>query len=375
MSGAHAQASVSISLSPSTVYSVFPKSVVTTNVVITNLDQVPHMVSLSIIAANLGIPSYPHPPSFTPNPVNVSAGGVSYSVLTIWFSAYNFCPAASLPGPYNATFIIQGSENGVNFGDALLQVNLFPPTPPITLNVNPTESSYEIGDPISLAMSSTPSVGASYSLTITKPDGTVWASTTGMLPDAFSRLAEQPTGQYTVLLKAVYCGTFYASTSFTVGPKAYNVFMNRGEARVLQLPIGTTNQIQVDPYADETGGSRYYCEENNQTVNGTASITFSYSPQYYLDLRTNPASIQSLDAKGWYASGAHVPIPPLPTIVEGTAGVRFVLVNWTIDGEATSQNGFQITMNAPHTVIADYKTQYLLIVNSAGGLGDPKGSG
>jgi hypothetical protein len=65
---------------------------------------------------------------------------------------------------------------------------------------------------------------ADYVLTIKKPDGTTWASESGILPAIFTKKATQPTGHYTAELTASYCGSsFHASTSFSVVLATYDV--------------------------------------------------------------------------------------------------------------------------------------------------------
>jgi len=53
--------------------------------------------------------------------------------------------------------------------------------------------------------------------------------------------------------------------------------------------------------------------------------------------------------------------------------VQYSFKNWNVDGLTQSRNQISVTMNGPSGV-AIYATQYLLTVNSPGGLGNPQGA-
>jgi hypothetical protein len=245
-------------------------------------------------------------------------------------------------------------------------------------------------------MTATPSVAAQYSLRINKPDGTLWGSVQGYLPATYTREAQEPTGTYTATLTATYCGTTSSTATFSVAPSTYDVTiaisglpsnlnttlnvdgsqvgsMKGGDVKVLSYPIGASHTFQVDQYVSGANGYRYYIPTNSWTTQNTGSFTFNYLTQYYLTIGTNPGNVTSVGiSSGWYSPGAAVQVPAVPTIVNGTTGVRYVFSQWTVDGAAVTQNGPIVTMNNPHTIQATYKTQYKLEVDSP--YGNPQGS-
>jgi hypothetical protein len=54
-------------------------------------------------------------------------------------------------------------------------------------------------------------------------------------------------------------------------------------------------------------------------------------------------------------------VPPTVSAVEGT---QYVFQGWTIDAVPASGNTISVTMDKPHSVVAQYKTQHLLTVSS-----------
>ena len=142
---------------------------------------------------------------------------------------------------------------------------------------------------------------------------------------------------------------------------------------MLSYPIGTSHTFQVDQYVSGASGYRYYVPTNSWTTENTGSFTFNYVTQYYLTLGTSPGNVTTIGlSSGWYSPGAQVQVPAVPTLVNGTTGVRYVFAQWTVDGAAVTQNGPIVTMNTPHTVLAAFKTQYKLQVDSP--YGNPQGT-
>jgi hypothetical protein len=65
----------------------------------------------------------------------------------------------------------------------------------------------------------------------------------------------------------------------------------------------------------------------------------------------------------------------VPQTLPGPSGTQYVFKNWIVDGVAQTGNQVSMNMNQPHSAIAKYATQYQLVVDSPGGLGNPQGSG
>jgi uncharacterized repeat protein (TIGR02543 family) len=58
--------------------------------------------------------------------------------------------------------------------------------------------------------------------------------------------------------------------------------------------------------------------------------------------------------------------------LDGAAGVKYRFAEWTVDGSGRVGNGFQITMDAPHKIVAKYDTYFKLTVISD--YGSPRGN-
>jgi hypothetical protein len=58
-------------------------------------------------------------------------------------------------------------------------------------------------------------------------------------------------------------------------------------------------------------------------------------------------------------------VPPTVSAAEGT---QYVFQGWTIDAVPAAGNTISVTMDKPHSVVAQYKTQYLLTVSSEYGI-------
>jgi hypothetical protein len=387
----HAQG-FSIALSPSTVNAVMG-SFVTVTVTLTG-DMNAHSVRLRVAGA------IPWQASFSPNPVELPPllGSSGTSTLTLYIpSANEICPDQSSPLPYTPLqFTVQGTNStGGGTATAPLTVYLLPTgIPPLTVSIDPSKPSYVVGDTVTLRMNS--NLPASYILTVRKPDGSVWDSAQAYLPATFTKKASEPLGTYNAQLTAYYCGVFQASASFVVTPDTYDVTlsltglptdiatalqadgsrvadMKGGDVRVLSYPIGTTHTFQVDQYVNGATGYRYYSALNTWTATAQGSYVFNYATQVYLDVNTDPSGVTDVSPSGWYALGSPASIAAVPAELEGSAGVKYKFAEWRVDNVARAGNGFQITMDAAHKLVAKYDTYYKLTVISD--YGNPQGAG
>jgi len=308
--------------------------------------------------------------------------------------ANDVCPGQSTPALYTQ-IIVQGVDVAVLGGatvTASLTVNVTPEGYFLAITLEPSRRSYRIGETVTLNMNS--NAPAEYSLSVRKPDGSIWASAHAYLPATFTKEATEPLGTYTAELIAYYCGVAQASASFEVTPDTYDVTislaglptdvatavqvdgskvadMKGGDVRVLSYPIGTSHTFQADQYVNGAAGYRYYCASNIWTTSAQGSYTFNYATQVYLDVSTDPLTVTDVTPSAWSALGSSTSILEVPSELEGSAGVKYRFAEWTVDGVARAGNGFQITMDAPHKVVAKYNTYFKLTVISD--YGNPKG--
>ncbi len=107
-----------------------------------------------------------------------------------------------------------------------------------------------------------------------------------------------------------------------------------------------------------------------------AFIYYTY-PQYYanptyqLTVASNPAGLP-VTGSGQFCNNQFATVSVTSTIVDLGSGVRYVFTGWSGDYIGTGSSG-QIVMTGSKNVVANFKTQYLLTVQSP--YGNPSGSG
>ena len=109
------------------------------------------------------------------------------------------------------------------------------------------------------------------------------------------------------------------------------------------------------------------------TVNGAMKVTAVYQLQYYLSVQSQLQGAPVPQGAGWYNAGDTATITSSGQPV-GDSSSRIVFQGWSVDGQS-SQSGpsLSVTMDAPHSVTANYKQQYYLTVLSDQGV--PYGQG
>ena len=333
--------------------------------------------------------------SFSPSSVSAISGSSTLVIST------SDIPGLYCPGSYAFTVSVTNKGSPADTGSASATLTVALVGPPLFVTVTSDKGAYVDGDTITILITVTrPAEGR---LTIRSPTGvpttysfaTIYATTLTQ-----TLIAAQPYGTYTATVRADdYCNSrVSASITFTVGPSTYSVSVQLSglpqlysasllvngrsqgtvqgsQTQTLNFPIGTSNNVTVDQYVSGATGVRYYCAQNTLIVSSSGSYSFNYQPQYELALSTNPSGIAPAGNGGWFNAGATAQTEQATQLVPGPAGVQYVFVNWVVDGVA--QNGTQISipMTGPHNAIAEYKTQYLLTVNSPNGLGNPLGGG
>jgi hypothetical protein len=104
------------------------------------------------------------------------------------------------------------------------------------------------------------------------------------------------------------------------------------------------------------------------TMDSAKSVVANYQLQNFLKISVDPVGVTSASGEGWYLPTDSVAISPVPLFISGGEGTRYVFQQWTIDSVPASGTSVEITMDTPHTVVAHYKTQYLLTVSSDYGI-------
>jgi len=109
------------------------------------------------------------------------------------------------------------------------------------------------------------------------------------------------------------------------------------------------------------------------TMTSAKSVVANYQLQNYLKISVDPQGITTATGEGWYVSTDSVTTGPVPSIIPGGDGTRYVFQQWTIDNAPVLGNQVQVTMNNPHTLVAHYKTQYMFTVFSDYGIAQGTG--
>jgi hypothetical protein len=241
-------------------------------------------------------------------------------------------------------------------------------------------------------------------VTVTGPSGgpkTYTFTATSAGTETAATFTAQATGSYSVSVQADdFCGgTTSGQASFQVSPNTYDASVSLsglpaqfsaalqvdGQSQgtiqgstpqTLTFPIGSSHTVSVDQYVSGATGVRYYCAQNSWPVSAAGSNTFTYQTQYEFNVSINPAGVAQVSGGGWFNGGNSAHTSQAPQTIPGATGVQYVFQGWSVDdGVMQTGNQVTVTMNGPHTAVAQYKAQYLLTVNSPNGLGNPQGGG
>ena len=332
---------------------------------------------------------------FSANPVTTDAGGSA----DVDFVADATTLPSYCPGTYTFTITASGAGDTAQIGGQLIVSQV---GPPLQVTVSTDKPAYRAGDTIRIYASV--SRAAEGQVVITGPTGqtayvpfATYSADSGLVK---TLTASAPFGTYTVTAQADdYCsGYSSASTTFTVSPDTYDVTIslsgvpsqfsaqlqvdgqNQGtvpgsQSKKFSFKIDTSHTITVEQYVAGDTGVRYYCAQNTWSVSSADSHTFNYQTQYQLTVVTDPDGITPVTGGGWYNEGASVQTNQVNQTVKGTGGTQYAFKTWEVDGVAQTGNPITVTMDKPHRAVAKYATQYQLVIDSPGGLGNPQGGG
>ena len=332
---------------------------------------------------------------FSPNPVG-PCGLLTCPPTTLVVDATTtptYCP-----GTYSFT-VTATSTSTVDTGTGTGSVTVLQVGPPLQVSVFTDKTTYRTGETVTVSITVTRA--AEGQVMVTGPSGSPMTypfSTSSAGSGVVATFTAGATGSYTVSAQADdYCSGFSsAQATFSVSPNTYDVTISLtgipsqysatlqvdgqsqgsiSATKTVSFPIGSTHTISVDQYVSGTTGVRYYCAQNTWSVSSANSYTFNYETQYQLSVSTDPSGVTAVSGGGWFDVGASAQTSQAPQTVPGSTGVQYVFKNWMVDGAPQNGNQISIAMNGPHTAVATYATQYMLTVNSPGGLGNPQGAG
>lgn len=145
---------------------------------------------------------------------------------------------------------------------------------------------------------------------------------------------------------------------------AANGTLSGGQSRTFTFLFASSPHIiTVDYYVPRSGANstRYYDRDTSWTFNGTSNHVFSYTTQYYLDVRS---SYSTPGGQGWYDAGTSVQATVQDAQVAEGEGTRHVFTGWSADATGSSLSSNPISMNGPKSAVAVWKTQFYLNVES-----------
>ncbi len=108
------------------------------------------------------------------------------------------------------------------------------------------------------------------------------------------------------------------------------------------------------------------------TMNSNITETASWSVQYELIVSSNyGAAIGNLT---WYIAGSTAYAAITPTKVGGATGTQYLFTGWSGDASGAASTSNAIIMDGPKTVVAQWKTQYLVTFTQSGLGSDASGT-
>jgi hypothetical protein len=103
--------------------------------------------------------------------------------------------------------------------------------------------------------------------------------------------------------------------------------------------------------------------------------TFSYTTEYYIDLKTDPSQITTLTGAGWFEVDDFIEATA-PVLIEESTDTQYRFAHWLLpDGDEDVNEDLNWKVTAPGKATATYETYYLLTVTSTLIEGEASGGG
>ncbi len=143
-----------------------------------------------------------------------------------------------------------------------------------------------------------------------------------------------------------------------------------GETLTRSFAVGDEPIITVDATVSSPIRSdvRYIADEDEIVVDeDNPDATFSYTTEYYIDLKTDPAQITTLTGAGWFEVGEFIEATA-PVQIDESTDTQYHFAYWLLpDGDEDVNEDLDWKVTAPGRATATYDTYYLLTVTSAEG--------
>jgi len=130
-------------------------------------------------------------------------------------------------------------------------------------------------------------------------------------------------------------------------------------------PVITVDSTVLSPTRSDV---RYTADEDEIVVDeDNPDATFTYTTEYYIDLKTDPSQITTLTGAGWFEVGEFIEATA-PTQIDELTDTQYRFVYWLLpDGDEDVNEDLDWKVTAPGKATATYDTYYLLTVTSTQG--------
>lgn len=259
---------------------------------------------------------------------------------------------------------------------------------------------------------STATVGQPYSASVTATGGTgtiSYSLSSGSLPSGLifnagvisGTPAQGTAGYYTITVIAT-AGASTASQSYSLQVEKgyYDVYVSissglkDGQTRVYvdgtlkatlrggesvkltRLDPDLITNISADETVTSSGRSdiRYKAETSSASVRtGISQVTFTYNPEYYIDVKSDPSGIASVSGTGWYREGVPLTVTASEQ-VEQDADSQYRFAYWlTPSNDKIKSTTLNVTVAQSGKYLATYDLYYR--INIVSEYGNIKGGG
>ena len=138
-----------------------------------------------------------------------------------------------------------------------------------------------------------------------------------------------------------------------------------GQSIQRSFDLDTNQTISVEPLIQnpDQQGTRYKVENERITVTEfSPDAQFNYYPEYYVEIKNQPAAAGQITGTGWYREGAILQANAPGTLQLGTdQGTQYRFSSWSLPAGAQVAGGnLNQSINSPGVYTANYDTYYRL---------------
>ena len=134
------------------------------------------------------------------------------------------------------------------------------------------------------------------------------------------------------------------------------------------IPANDNSRLRFNHWTGAYAGT----ESNGSVVmDQPKSVKANYGAQYMLMIEYMPPSITTSyneTQAGWFDANTNVQLGPAPATINLSTVERIRFIQWSVDGNTSSNLSTTVFMDKSHKVALLYKTQYYIEVRSSNGL-------